>query len=210
MQSTLKNLCDLSSLYSGPVDLSKAATEYQKNQDPVILAYVFVTLYPLIRVVSDRYFYLTDSDRASFAVEELDKSMREFRLDGGAQIQTFFCRYFTRRLYAETKMLGHHVRRANRSADSWEEVTEGLHQGTDESGYSEVEFMIAVRSSGRLTVNEVRYCEIILDAGSGEKVVKDSDIAEILGVSSAAVFYLKKSLEKKLKGVFDQSTAVSA
>lgn len=185
----------LANLHTGSEDLGELALEYQADKDPVKFAYVFVTLYPLIRVTVERYFYLTDEDKESLAIEELHRSMLDFRSDGGAQLQTLFTRYLTRRMYSATKMANHQKRKANNGAECFGIVSESSTQS--ERGYGEVEFAETLVTTKGLTENELRYCRLIM-SDSDHTHGKDSDAARVLGITPAAIHYIKKALARKL------------
>lgn len=194
MLNTLKNFQDLSSLYTGEKDLDKAALAYQDTQDPVILAYVFCKSFPLIVNQANKYFYLTDSDKASFAVEELHRAMMDFQLNKGAKVQTFYSRYLNNRLRSETQALDMDKRKSNNVAESYEAVVE-IKSAYDELGYDNVDFVDLLETAFNLSENELKYCKIVMN---NTLDVMDSDVAKVIGVSPAAIHYMKKSLAKKL------------
>lgn len=193
MLNTLKNFQDLSKLYTGTKNLDQSAIEYQSTNDPVILAYVFVKSFPLIVNQANKYFYLTESDKASYAVEELHRSMIDFEEGKGAKIQTFFSRYLNNRLRAETQALNMDKRKSNNASESYEAIME-IASGYFESGYDDVEFTNLLETSFNLSENELKYCKIVM---TNTLDVKDSDIARVMGITPAAVHYMKKSLAKK-------------
>lgn len=194
MLSTYKSFQSLAKMYDNHTeDLDLITLEYQENGDVVNFAVVFCKLFPFIRNQSDKYFYLTDSDKASFAVEELNKAMTDFKSDQGAKIQTFFSRYLNNRLRAETQMLSHHKRKTNNSCESYEAFTE-IKKGYTEQGYDDSEFAEMLKQM-ELNDNELKYCQIIINDTIH---VKDSDAAKQIGISSTAIKYMKKRLAKKL------------
>jgi DNA-directed RNA polymerase specialized sigma subunit len=195
MKNTFKNFQELATLYSGQTsNLDELALNYQESQDPVLLAVVFCKQYPYILTQVDKYFNLSEADKSSFAVEELHKAMNDFKTEKGAKIQTLFSRYLNRRLYAETNMLNHQKRSANNTADSYEEVMIQVTQGYDEVGYSDCDFYNSLIDSELLTVNELKYCRIIMRETSK---LTDSEVARELNVSPSAVNQMKKALKKK-------------
>lgn len=194
MLSTLESFQSIAALYENTsTNLDEITIEYQSTRDVVNFAYVFCKLFPYTKTQVDKYFYLTDSDKASFAVEELDKAMLDFKLGQGAKIQTFYSRYLNNRLRSETQLLSHQKRKTNNSCESYEAFME-IRQGYIEQGYKNSEFIEMLRHMN-LTDNELKYCHIIMN---DHIEVKDSDAAKQMGVTSAAVHYLKKNLAKKL------------
>lgn len=195
MQTTYKNFSNLSTLYTGDTsNLDNLALEYQRTEDPILLAVVFCRQYPYILTQTNKYFNLSESDKASFVVEELHKSMKDFQTGKGAKIQTLFSRYLNRRLYAETSMLNHQKRSANNSADSYEEVAETNPMKYEEEAYENYELIDSLKSADILTDNELKYCRIIM---TETDKVRDSEIARELGITASAINQLKKALKKK-------------
>jgi DNA-binding CsgD family transcriptional regulator len=210
MKETYQNLKELAALYQGNGDLNEIAMEYKKTEDAILLSYAFCKLYPLIYSTCENYFGLTEEDKSSFALEELHKSMLDYRRDGGAQLQTLFNRYLNRRLRAETQMLNYDKRKSNLYAESFEgtivEDEKGNKEDTgysnelgyEEQGFDKVELLLTLADKAGLTENEFKYCEIIINEVSNVKHINDSEIASRLKISSAAVHYIKRSLQKKL------------
>lgn len=210
MMETYQRLKELAALYEGDGNLNEVAMQYKETEDAILLSYAFCKLYPLIRTTCNKYFGLTDEDKSSFALEELHKAMLDYRRSGGAQLQTLFNRYLDRRLRAETQMLNYDKRKSNLYAESFEgtivEDEKGNKEDTgysnqlgyEEEGFDKVEILLTLADKAGLTENEFKYCEFIINEVSNVKHIVDSEIASRLNISSAAVHYIKKSLQKKL------------
>lgn len=195
MQNTYKNFMELTALYTGnTTNLDNLAIDYQISQDPVLLAVVFCKQFSYIMTQVDKYFYLSESDKSSFAVEELHKAMMDFQVGKGAKIQTLYSRYLNRRLYAETNMLNHQKRSANNSADSYEAVMLNNTTGYKEEAFEDYALLSSLEDADILTENELKYCQIIMRESS---IVTDSEVAREIGVSPSAINQLKKALRKK-------------
>lgn len=198
MNQTYSNLKTLANLHEGEKCLSILTTEYQNTGDPIIFSFVFCEYFGYIKRISDNYFYLTESDKASFALEELDKSMRNFDKSKGVKIQTLFSKYYKNRLRAETEMLNYQKRSLNNTADSYDAIMDDIgNEQTDHTSQNEfekIEFLDYIRNA-ELTELEVKYCEIIIE--DGDKV-SSTDIAERLGISCSMITYIKKSLQNKV------------
>jgi RNA polymerase sigma factor (sigma-70 family) len=202
MRETYENLRELANLYRGTEALEELALNYQNTEDPIILAYVFTKQYGLIYGVCQKYFYLNESDFASFSVEEVHKVLMKFdpNAEKVASVRTMIVRYLERRLYKETKELNYQKRSANNTADSYEvfvteQQTSSKAMSYKEDKFEMVELIDLVNKVDSLTDNEIKYCKIIMQ--SGDKV-KATDIAQELGISSSAVTQIKKSLQGKL------------
>lgn len=193
MYETYKNLVTLSELYIGGEENCQIAENYQRTGDPVYLAEIFCRYFPFIQTTSEKYFYLTEADKASFAIEELHKSILDYDSKKGAKIQTLFITYYNNRLRTETQALNLQKRKANNNCDSYE------HAATLFEGYADKEFAIielqeALEQSGMLSDNELAYCKIIMSSDN----IKDIDVARNLDISPSAVHQLKSRLRKKI------------
>jgi|GEM_PF-2589624 DNA-binding CsgD family transcriptional regulator len=193
MQQTYQNMKKLtvSENFSSNL-ISSLAAEYQETEDPVIFAKVFCDLYPYTLTQVNKYFNLTDEDKASFVLEELHKAMLVYDETKGAKIQTLFSTYLNRRLYAETMMLNHQKRKANYNTGDFEDVE--IYQSS-ETDFTKIEFMETLKKVDSLTDTELKYCEIVM---SEHQEVTDSEVARALDVSPSAIFQLKKRLKTKL------------
>lgn len=205
MNDTFKNLKSIAEMYEGNKnDLDLIAIEYQKTKDNVLLAVTFCELYQHISLRVNKYFNLTESDKASFALQELETAMLDFRTGKGAKLKTFYTRYLDRRMYAETNMTNHQKRSANNSCGSFESVNEEIvgkgskkksfNMKYTEDGFGNYEMMESLEKAKVLTENEIKYCKIIMRESS---IVTDSEVARELSVSPSAINQLKKSLAKK-------------
>lgn len=193
MYETYKNFSRLSELYQGKEDNSSLVKRYKDEQDPIYLAEIFCRYFPYIQTTSEKYFYLTEADKASFAIEELHRSMMDFNEDRGTKIQTLFITYYNNRLRTETQSLNLQKRKANNNCDSYENAAT-LFDGYVDGELAIVELQAALEQSGILSENELAYCKIIIKSDN----IKDSDVAKKLGISPSAIYQLKQRLRKKL------------
>lgn len=205
MRGTFESFKSIAELYTGDrSDLDKLAILYQKDRDSLILAVVFVELYPFIVSQVRAYFNLTDSDKASFTLQELEKSMGDFRLGKGAAFRTFFNRYLQRRMYAETNLQNRDKRAANNQCTSYEALTDATEDRINDfisenvkyidENFQDFELMKSLESSTAFTANELKYCKIIMRESSS---VRDVEVANELKVSSSAINQMKKAIRKK-------------
>lgn len=193
MVSTYENLKPLTALYTGTKDFTQAALQYQETQDPAAFAYIFCGYFAFIKSVTDQFYYVTESDKASFALEELHKSLLAFDLSRGFKVQTLFSTYLRKRLVSETGVKHYQKRKANNSADSYERLLEDcVEEGQSLNELDDINFMMSLTDSN-LTDVEVRFCKIVL-----QEKVNCADIAKRLNISGSMVSYIKKSLRTKL------------
>jgi len=200
MQQTYETFNDLAKLHNGETDLCKITKQYQVSQDPILFSFVFCELFPLSVLHSSKYFNLTGEDKASICVEELNKSMMAYDETKGAQIQTLYVRYVETRFRWETQVLHHQVRKGNYNTESLDIVPgeygtslNPILKGENDETYRLID-MYETLKSFNLTPNELSYCKLV----TKYTTIKDTDIALILGISSAAITYIRRSLSKKL------------
>jgi hypothetical protein len=189
---TYKNLSRLSNLYTGVEDLNKVALQYQQTKDPILFSFAFIKLFPVMIRQVERYYCLTNDEKVSYCLEELNKSLLDFKEDKGAKLMTLFVTYLKRRLRTEAKSLQLDKRRADMNTESFDVAFNRT--SYIESAYDALEYLESLNQM-ELTENELRYCEIVINS-SGK--VLDADIAKLIGISSAGVHFIKKSLAKKL------------
>lgn len=206
MRETLRNFKSIACLYDGDKkNLNYIALEYQRTGDSMLLAVMYVEMYPYLLTQVRNYFQITEQDKASYILSELHQSMLDFSETGGATYRTFSIRYIKRRLFAETSSLNRKKRIANEQTASYDQIIDPNAERTgdnltvdgyyEEEGFDNCLAIETLESSPILTNTEIGYCKIILRESS---TVKDIEIAEELKVSSSAITQAKKSLRKKL------------
>lgn len=210
MNETYNNLKELASLYRGTEKMEDIAIAYQDSEDAILLSYVYCTNIGLIFTQSEKYFGLNPEDVDSYALEELHKAMMHFKSDGGAKLTTLYSRFLNNRLRTETQSNSYDKRKSNTKADSYEQSiseddTTGrtnargeLKLSYEETSFTEIELLLSLSGKQELSANEYKYCEIIVKEVSDLSQISNTEIAERLEISSAAVHYIKKSLQKKI------------
>jgi len=196
--NTFSNLKTLANLYIGSDNLSEVAEDYQQDKSPVKLAYVVCRLEHYLKTQTNKYWGLTDEDKESFMLEEVDRAMLHYNPDKGAKVQTLISIYVNNRLRTETQQLQHDKRSANNAADSYEEIIATKENDEVEcTQYLDIE-MSSLLNSAQLTESEMACCKIIMQE---PHALKNTEIADMLGMTSAGVGYLKKRIAVKLAGV---------
>ena len=196
--NTFSNLKTLANLYIGSDDLSEVAENYQQDKSPAKLAYVVCRLEHYLKTQTNKYWGLTEEDKESFMLEEVDRAMLHYNPDKGAKVQTLISIYVNNRLRTETQQLQHDKRSANNAADSYEEIIATKENDEVEcTQYLDIE-MSSLLNSAQLTESEMACCKIIMQE---PHALKNTEIADMLGMTSAGVGYLKKRIAVKLAGV---------
>jgi len=198
MLQTYKNFVELSKLYPlqplNLVELKNVAVEFQLSKDPVLIAVCFVKQFKLIIQLTNKYPLLDESDKVSVALEELELALIDFDISRGVKFETFFYTYLRRRLYAECGSAKCKCRKPKEANVNYDDIQ----LNTTEPGYGELELLQMIRTSPELTTLEISYCEIIIEDPSSLQRGSSTDIAKRLGVTSAAITYLKNKLSVKL------------
>lgn len=204
--NTYKSLLNLSNLllttmgeHLSTKDLVEA---YHSGMQNEVIAYVFCNNYQLFKITANKFFGLSPEDKDSFILEEIYKALEKYEIkeSGNAKISTVVTTYIYNRLRTETQALQKASRATLNLATSFEDLgdLDRLNEAGDTSSFSYSE-MYELVSQLDLTPNERKCCEIII---LNNDTIKNSEIAEILGVSRAGVGHIKKSLRNKLAPVF--------
>ena len=195
MRQTYANLSKLAK--ENPLELLDAIQQYKKDEDPMAFSNIFRELYPLSLSVCSKFWNLTENDMASFCLEELHKAIISYdETKTNAKFQTYFATCFRNRLRHETQKLSCDKRKANVKSDDFAAYAE-IAQGYYEVGIENAEIYDLLEGSN-LSEKEQQYCKIIMDTPGK---ITDKEISKIIGVSSAAVNYMKKRLRVKLQTV---------
>ena len=210
MNATFNSLKELAALYQGPKDMNQVALDYQENpEDAILLSHAYCTNIGYIFTQTDKFFNLDSDSMASFVLEEIHRSMMAYEPGKGASWLTLFGRFLTNRLRAETQALNCDKRKSNNMVESFDGAFEFDEEessnkdlsgliGYEEEAFNEIELLMSLAEKEEITENEYKYCEIILKEVKSPTSINDSEIAEKLQVSSAAVHYMKKKLRNKI------------
>lgn len=201
--NTYKSLITLSTLLAGPdeeLTSEEIVQAYNNGQADEAIAYVFCRHYQLLRLTANKFFGLSAEDKDSYMLEEINKALSNYDKSKG-KITTLVSTYLYNRLRTETQALQSASRATLNLATSFEDLGEldRIEEASDESSYSFTEMYYLV-SNLDLTENERKCCELIL---LNPQNIKNSEIAEVLGLSRAGVGDIKKRLKVKLAPIFD-------
>lgn len=197
MYQTFKNFQEMLANLSIPVDLDEAVDLYRDYGDVYSIAIIYVNQYGHLKNITDKFPRLTSEDKSSFILEEIVQALNNYDETKGAKIQTVVSTYVYRRCYAENKMREHQKRMLdydttlNSSYESYVEAN--IDKGMND--FYHCEFTNYLESLD-LTENELKYCKIV---SSGEHSIKDSDVARMMGVTPAAINYIRKKLSSKIQ-----------
>lgn len=198
MQNTYKNFSKLTRGYDALQTVEEVALYCQNNTDNTIeFAFIFCKLYPFMKRKTDKLFFMSEEDKSSICIEELQKVIRDFQ--GYGKIITMLGKYLDGRYLAEVNLANRDVRKANYDSSSYEAMLEDSHNDRYSATCAElesVEFAETLENLGTLTPSELSFCRIRMKYD--KSCLSDSDIASMLSITSSAVTQIKKSLKVKL------------
>lgn len=191
----LGNMQTLAGMYTGADNLQEVALNYREDKDPILLAYAFVKLFPLVLTQVKKYYLVPSEDKGSMALIELEKALRSYDESRGAKFQTYYISCLKNSLRAEMERLSAKKRTADRESESLEENAVVFNElGYNDDAYNEIGLHNMVKKKSDLTQRERLYCQVIL-MEKGE--LTDTEIAGVIGVTPSGVNYLRKRLGKK-------------
>lgn len=201
--NTYEALLPLSNLFIetvGDTSTHSVMYHYRKVNQNDAIAYVYCRHHLLFKQQANKFFGLTVEDKESFILEEIMKAMDNYSPDNGAKLETYICRYIYNRLRTETQELDAASRRTLNYANGFEDLGEEdrMEEISNDGNYSYAEMYNLVNDID-LTDNERKCCEVIL---LNTDILKNSEIANAMGVSRAGVGHIKKSLKLKLAPIF--------
>ncbi len=201
--NTYESLLTFSNLLSPEgkdIPSSKLVEEYNDGRQTEVISFIFCHNYQLLRMASNRYYGLSMDDKDSFILEEIAKAIDNYNSDKNTKLITLITTYVRNRLRTETQALQANARKTLDYATSFEDLGEmdRLWEAGDNTSFSYAE-MYELVNTLELTENERKCCEIII---LNNEDIKNSEIAELLGISRAGVGHIKKSLKTKLSPIF--------
>lgn len=186
MQETLKMM---KSILIGGEDKSnenELIGLYKENKFPNILAYFFVKNYSLLQNVCSMYNLLTDEDKASFCLQELDKCLCNFDSNKNIKFTTFFIKYVRNRLNSENLTLIYNMHKIMNNISSLEDNQDSISNELD------IENLNILLEEYKLTNIEKIQCNLI---NQGYKLY---EIANMFGISKQTVSARNKKIKQKI------------
>jgi hypothetical protein len=208
MQTTYLNLLPLAE--ARELTDEECAQLYKQEENPIYLATMFTRHFAMLTQVSNKYWGVTEEDRASFCLEEVHRALLNFLPNKNARFFTFLHSCLCNRFRAETQALNADKRKTLAHATSFyadkeTTVKQGDVQKDGDAEYETVivdktkhteklELLLCVEESN-LSEKEKAFCRYALE---NNVYATDTDFAKQQSISSAAVFYIKQSLKEKI------------
>lgn len=187
MNETLKMMKSILLGYERELTFNKLLNEYQQQFRPNYLAYMFVDNYGVIYQTSQCYSMLTDEDKSSFCLQELDKCLHSFDITKQVKFITYFLTCYKNRLRTETEKLFLNTNRVNHITNNIDDYRDIL-QYTDN-------YDILDLKNYNLSASQILQCDLI------EKGYSFKEIAKLLGVSVQYIYQQNKNISKKIQGL---------
>ena len=105
MRNTLELMKEIINGKEENIDEINLIKEYQEKLSPNILAYFYCNNFGIISKTALNYPIISNEDKASFCLQELDKALKRYQLNSNAKFITYFIRCFKNRLRMETEQL---------------------------------------------------------------------------------------------------------
>lgn len=188
MYKTLQTLRPLITSEFENLTLEQLAVTYQETLNPSILACVFEKTYRLFIRISEKFYGLTQEDIASFALQQLDFSLKSFD-NKHTNFLAYCTTVFRNKLREETIALSQHKRCANNNCDDLTVLPQTACE--EDKQLSTVEFILTLDTLG-LTERERTYCDYLMQG------FKSSTIANLMNISPARLSQFRNQLRKKL------------
>lgn len=181
-------------------EISELSDYYKETNDQRCIAYVFIDQFGHLYNQTKKFNLLDEDDRVSISLVKIEEALQEYDPTKGAKLQTLVSTYVYRECFGENQKRGYDKRAINHNNEvctSYELFTE---QDIDwgEADYYECEYIDLINSL-ELTENEKMYCLVV---GLNNHRLTDTEVANKLGVTPAAINYLKKRLRVKLQPAF--------
>lgn len=204
--NTYEALLTYSNLFreeAATLDNSQIVQAYRDGRETEVISYIFCTNYQLFRLTTNRFFGLSQDDKDSFTLEEIAKALNNYNVTktSNAKITTLVCTYIYNRLRTETEALQKASAVTMNYATGFDDLgaEDRIEEASEEGSFSYYEMYQMVEEL-ELTEKEKECCKLIILNNDN---IKNSEIAEMLGLSRAGVGHIKKSLKSKLAPVFN-------
>ena len=184
MRNTLELMKRILSGKEENIDEIDLIKEYQEKLSPNILAYFYCSNFGIISKTALNYPIISNEDKASFCLQELDKALRIYQLNSNAKFITYFISCFKNRLRMETEQLLTQKRKVFLYVDTLEEDT--IKRDVN------LEDIDLILSNYDLDAEEKEQCKL-LQIGYTVK-----EIAQILKTSVITIYKRNAKIKQKI------------
>lgn len=186
MEETLKMMREILIGKEKGIDEKELINEYKKDLQPNILAYFYSNNFGVIYSTSNLYPILTEEDKASFCLQELDKCLLNFDNNYDVKFITYFIRCYKNRLRMETEQLNTQKRKIIINYTPVHEVEEKIYT---EDLLQDINILL---EDYNLTDLEKLQCKL-LNAGYSMK-----EIGKLLKQATITIYKRNDNIKKKI------------
>ena len=186
MQETLKMMKQIIIGNEKERSLQDLLTEYKINKSPNILAYFYVNNFGLILKVCNKYKNILDEDKASYALQELDKCMLTYD-ETISNFSTFFSTYLDNALITLSIKKSTDKRKIIYN----EENIDNLNNLSYEDNYNCFDIDMFCKDNDLSNI-EINQCKLLY---SGYSI---KEIAKRFNISVQYCYQLNKNIKNKL------------
>lgn len=159
--------------------------EYKENLSPNILAYFYKINFGLLINISNKYPKLTNEDKASFCLQELDNCLQRFDENQGISFRNYFIQFYKYRLNNEQKRLQFNSRDI---MHNYKQLDEIIDIGKDDN----IEDYNLILNEYKLNLEEKKQCKLML-AGYTIK-----EIHKLFNISTNHLYYNNSKIKQKI------------
>jgi hypothetical protein len=186
MQETLKMMKGILNGKERETNEKELIKQYKDGLLPNILAYFYTSNIGIISRTDALYPVLDSEDKASFCLQELDKSLQNFNLESSNKFITYFIKCYKNRLRMETEQL---LTQKRKIALYTEELND------EYMNDMQLENIDMILSNYNLNDIEVKQCKL-LNAGYTMK-----EIAKIFKQSTITIYKRNNKIKEKISTI---------
>lgn len=184
MEETLKMMKQILTGKECKVDETELINQYKEGLYPNILAYFYCNNYTIICKTNALYSIITDEDKASFCLQELDKCLLNYNSNNNAKFITYFLKCYKNRLRTETELLNTLKRKVNINYENLDEFS----MISNDIEIEDINFL----DKYELTKQEKFQCKL-LNMGYTIK-----EIAKIYKLTPIAIYKRQEKIKQKI------------
>lgn len=169
------------------VDEIKLIKEYQEKLSPNILAYFYCNNFGIIQRTSLFYPIITEEDKASFCLQELDKCLQIYKKEYDTKFITFFIKCYKNRLRMEMQLLNTNKRKTIFNSSQVELYSDILYYENDI-----IENVEDILNNYNLTNYEKKQCELL------DKGYTITEIADMLKLKPITIYKRLEKIKQKI------------
>lgn len=175
--------------------LEELALSYQETQDSIIFRVAEKKLRGLTRMMGSRFYPVDNCDLESLSMYALHKALMAYKVNSGGTLLTLYSVVLSRDL----QKLVSRAKKLKRSGnvvilpDHFAVFVNNISFSYEETAHNQSLMFDLIERSTELNEQEKLYCTIVLKTD----LIRDMDIAAIMGVKKHNLYHLKKMLRKK-------------